>query len=280
MRYFEILPIDKRGIQFALAASIISAGILFPANAHSRPARNATASSPAAPTQPRKLPETPSGRASIDKAIKAGVYAESDDVVEQIRALGDKALDGDETAMTRLMAKAQQGNAFAQSTLGFFCLLGRAGVPQDDKQAAQWFRKAAEQGETDSQGMMGLFYANGRGVPRDYGLAALWLTLAASHHDHLAQLNLGSFFAAGKGGVPQNNVVAYALFDLSGLSDLVDDDSGNDPVFSKQFRASFVKGLTQQEIKDGKALSREMSRSGDVVKAINQYLYGHDSKRP
>jgi TPR repeat protein len=28
---------------------------------------------------------------------------------------------------------------------------GRDGLPQDDKQAAEWFRKAAEQGELNAQ---------------------------------------------------------------------------------------------------------------------------------
>jgi TPR repeat protein len=48
------------------------------------------------------------------------------------------------------------------------------GVPQDDKRAAQWWRKAAEQGEANGQSNLGILYANGQGVPQDYKRAAEW----------------------------------------------------------------------------------------------------------
>jgi len=40
---------------------------------------------------------------------------------------------------------ADQGFAFAQVNLGFLYANGR-GVPQDDAEAARWFRQAAEKG--------------------------------------------------------------------------------------------------------------------------------------
>jgi TPR repeat protein len=41
------------------------------------------------------------------------------------------------------------------------------GVPQDDAEAVRWYRKAAEQGDAEAQGKLGVMYANGRGVPND-----------------------------------------------------------------------------------------------------------------
>jgi TPR repeat protein len=53
-------------------------------------------------------------------------------------------------------------------------------VPQDYAEAVQWFQKAAEQGDGDSQLKMGVMYTNGQGVVQDYVQAHKWLSLAAS----------------------------------------------------------------------------------------------------
>ena len=45
------------------------------------------------------------------------------------------------------------------------------GVPEDDGQAAFWYRKAAEQGDAKAQYNLGVMYDNGRGVPEDDGQA-------------------------------------------------------------------------------------------------------------
>ena len=41
-----------------------------------------------------------------------------------------------------------------------------AGVAKDDKQACEWYQKAALQGLSNSIGL-GVMYRNGRGVPKD-----------------------------------------------------------------------------------------------------------------
>jgi hypothetical protein len=51
----------------------------------------------------------------------------------------------------------------AQNNLGWMYLNGK-GVAQDDAEAAQWYRKAAEQGFADAQNMLGWMYQNGQGV--------------------------------------------------------------------------------------------------------------------
>ncbi|MNJ58912.1 Sel1 repeat protein [compost metagenome] len=47
----------------------------------------------------------------------------------------------------------------------------------DGKQAATWFRKAAEQGHSDAQLLLGLGY----GVPQDYSQAYVWLSVAVAN---------------------------------------------------------------------------------------------------
>ena len=54
------------------------------------------------------------------------------------------------------------------------------GVPQDDAQAATWFRKAAEQGDAGAQYNLGGLYFWGRGVPQDYAEAYFWLDVAVA----------------------------------------------------------------------------------------------------
>jgi hypothetical protein len=46
--------------------------------------------------------------------------------------------------------------------------------------AAYWYRKAAEQGDANSQYSLGLMYEGGLGVPQDYAEAYFWLDLATS----------------------------------------------------------------------------------------------------
>ena len=58
---------------------------------------------------------------------------------------------------------ANQGNAYAQFNLGVIYGNG-FGVQKDFKQAAQWFKKAADQGNSEAQFNLGILYQNGYGV--------------------------------------------------------------------------------------------------------------------
>ena len=39
------------------------------------------------------------------------------------------------------------------------------GVPEDDAEAARWYRLAADQGHAIAQHILGIMYAHGEGVP-------------------------------------------------------------------------------------------------------------------
>ena len=45
-------------------------------------------------------------------------------------------------------------------------------VPQDEGEAARWFRRAADQGHVEAQLALGGMYSQGRGVPQDEGEVA------------------------------------------------------------------------------------------------------------
>ena len=53
------------------------------------------------------------------------------------------------------------------------------GVNQDHKEAAKWYRKAAEQGDANAQELVGLMYDQGKGVNQDYKEAVEWYPKAA-----------------------------------------------------------------------------------------------------
>ena len=55
---------------------------------------------------------------------------------------------------------AEQGDALSQYSLGFMYARGN-GVPEDDAEAARWYRHAAEQGHAAAQFLLGIMYHNG-----------------------------------------------------------------------------------------------------------------------
>jgi len=53
-------------------------------------------------------------------------------------------------------------------------------VPQDDARAADWYRKAANQGNAQGKALLGRLYQFGWGVPQDEIQAHMWFNLAAA----------------------------------------------------------------------------------------------------
>ena len=121
-----------------------------------------------------------------------------------------------------LAAAAERGDVFAQTSLGRMYASG-AGcgkrrddaaarqkqgarqqcVEKDATRAAQWFRRAAEQGHGDAQGRLGLAFLTGSGVKRDERRAAEWLRRAADQGEAGAQFLLGQLYLHGQ-GVPKD----------------------------------------------------------------------------
>ena len=86
-----------------------------------------------------------------------------------------------ETARRLFRPLAEKGNVGAQVNLANLYALQGEGVYA--KEAALWYRKAAEQGHARSQSNLGALYSAGQGVPRDYVQAHMWFNLAASRED-------------------------------------------------------------------------------------------------
>jgi len=108
---------------------------------------------------------------------------------------------------------ADQGEAIAQNNLGVMYEGGR-GVLQDAVEAVRWYRRAADRGVALAQNNLGIMYDNGRGVLQDYVEAVRWYSRAADQGNAGAQYNLGHMYAKGR-GVPQDFVKAHKWFNLA-----------------------------------------------------------------
>lgn len=117
-------------------------------------------------------------------------------------------------AFDEFRALALNGDAAAQYRLGVMYTKGQ-GVAKDDKQAASWYLKAAEQDDTRAQFAIAERYARGKGVPQDDKQAASWYLKAADHGFPKAQFTVGLMYAKGQ-GVPQDFIQAHKWLSLAG----------------------------------------------------------------
>ena len=93
---------------------------------------------------------------------------------------------------------AEQGDSDAQCNLGA-CYYEGNGVGRNKTLAVKWYRKAAEQGDIDAQYNLGLCYFNGNGVRRNMIEAVKWYRKAAEQGDAEAQFRLGWLYENGMG---------------------------------------------------------------------------------
>jgi len=158
-----------------------------------------------------------------------------------------------EELLAKYRESANRGEVWGQYNLGVTYNNGDRGA-SDFVQAAFWFRKAADQGHTDSQLFLanllaggegvepdypeaarlyqlvsdaddvyspmaeyylGEMYASGKGVSRDYVEAARYWKRAAEHGWDLASSELGQLYERGAEGIPQDFSEAYFWFYVS-----------------------------------------------------------------
>jgi TonB family protein len=107
--------------------------------------------------------------------------------------------------------KAERGLPAAQYELAMMYAGGAAGLPNDDGQAASWFRKAADQGHAAAQKMLGDFYIKGRGVAENETEAFRWMKMSAEQGNADAQYSVGLLFEKGA-GTPKDDSHAYEWY--------------------------------------------------------------------
>ena len=117
---------------------------------------------------------------------------------------GTGVSQNDSEALEWYRKAAEKGNADAQIELGKRYFEGR-GVSANEAEAVVWYRKAADKGNTEAQLELGDRYFEGRGVEQKYSTAAEWYRKAAEQGIARAQYQLGLMYSQGQ-GVERNYV--------------------------------------------------------------------------
>ena len=112
--------------------------------------------------------------------------------------------------LENLLPLADQGDVKAQRSLAERYRKGD-GVPQDDRESAKWYRRAAEQGCIEAQSYLGVMYEGGRGIRQNHVRAVKWFERAAEQGDCFAQYDLGIMYERGR-GVQQSDKEAAKWF--------------------------------------------------------------------
>lgn len=102
------------------------------------------------------------------------------------------------TAFAMALEQAELGDAIAQTLLGELLAKG-LGVRQDFKEAAGWYRLAAQQGDPEAIYALGRIYLDGRGVEKDPARAAGLFNQAGDLGQATALRELGYLYLRGEG---------------------------------------------------------------------------------
>lgn len=147
-----------------------------------------------------------------DSASKSRVCAQDNDTLDFAHLRGDRALElkSYSRAMEVFKPLAEQGNASAECVMGKIYLNGW-GVPQNQEQAAAWYRKAADHGNAHAASTLGSLYIRGLGVPKNFTQAAMLFCKAAQAGDYKNQNKCGIVHEYGE-GVPKDYAKASAWY--------------------------------------------------------------------
>src|SRR5258708_7740412 len=98
-----------------------------------------------------------------------------------------------------LLQAAAQGHTEAQFLLGA-CLEEGRGVPQDLRQALEWYHLAAKRGNADACAALGALYRKGLGTEVNRDESFCWYTKAAAADSAEGDFGLGLLYEEGLGG--------------------------------------------------------------------------------
>jgi TPR repeat protein len=146
--------------------------------------------------------------------------------------------------------KAEQGDANAQSNLGFCYESGR-GVEKNVAEAVKWYRKAAEQTNAYAQYNLGVCYMNGEGVEKDIVEATAWYRKAAGQNVADAQYALGLCYTTGE-GILKDSVEGYKWMLLAAANGCED---------AVKSIPQLENSMTPDQIAEGQKLAREFKLS-------------------
>jgi len=146
----------------------------------------------------------------------------------------------------RACSTDEKDGAEIEFSLGLMYESGSAGFPQDDRQAAEWYRRASERNFADAQTKLAYLYAGGRGVEKNQIEAARLFRRASEQGNAVAQVNLGFIYSSGSFGLLKDPILGYALVSHAA-------DTGNKLALSSL--AELKAHLLPDQVREGQRLA-------------------------
>ena len=182
------------------------------------PATNASSASgaPAAagPVPPKKEMSAALSRRDFRRAAELAEPLARDGDRDAQYALGvifDRGLNGtknENLAADYYRKAAEQGHPKAEFKLASMYTTGRGVDQKSDEQAFGWYLKAAEAGDVDAEYSVAAIYQNGKGAEQSNEKAFGWFLKAADQGDVDAAYNVGTMYQNGS-GVEKSNEHAF-----------------------------------------------------------------------
>ena len=196
-------------------------------------------------------------------------------------------------AFDLMRSAAEQGNADAIGGLGYFYSAGVA-VPKDEKLAAEWFRKGAENGSAKARFNLGMWLLSGRGgaagaTAEVQAEAMRWIRLAADQNLPEAGLAYGRALYFGEHGVATDYQNAARYFRIAAeagdadarnflgvMSDLGLGGPRDQTMAERWFRQAALQGLPKAQSNLGRILGPLAANKQTRVEALAWLLIAAD----
>ncbi|WP_455245551.1 tetratricopeptide repeat protein [Petrachloros mirabilis] len=165
---------------------------------------------------------------------------------QPVEDLAAKMRAEDEAAAREVLKSAEGGDVSAQNEMGRLYYEGK-GVPQNYRQAKQWFEKAAKKGDAAAQVNLGMLYLHGDGAPQSAQMALFWFRQAAEQDNAAGLGKLGLMHEQGR-GVLQDFIQAHKWYNLS---------AARGEESSAAAREALATRMTPAQIAEAQRLARE-----------------------
>ena len=149
---------------------------------------------------PRLLPSA-QARSTIETLVRTGAI--SGDKAELWRSRIEE-----EEEVKKLRERAEGGDTGAMHRLGVYYAQGRKGLAEDLATGFKWYKRAADANDPCGMAAAGLCLVGGAGVQQNERLGMLFLSRAAEMGSDLAAYYLGAWYDEGAEGLPQDKAQA------------------------------------------------------------------------
>jgi TPR repeat protein len=163
-------------------------------------------------------------------------------------------------------------------------LISPGGAFQDFDEAAQCFRKAADQGHAGAQLQLGVLCETGQGVPQNFHEAMFWYRRAATNEELHANCRIAALYHYGK-GVPEDLDEAARLYRVEAGKDcfpsqfnlavLLEGKGGIEEALP-WYRRAAEGGVREAQAKMGGILSDNLFGKPDYVEACMWFTLAAD----